>query len=165
MPDIPIPGWIRRHEVVLVNLLLVLCTLSFLIGIWAPMLTLSKLVLIRNTFSVLSGTWQLVNEGQYGLFALIGTFTILLPIAKLTILFRAWNNDRGHRWAHRHLGWLNALGKWSMLDVFVVAVLVASVKLGALASIEIHYGLYAFSTAVVLIMLATQVVRKRTLRE
>ena len=158
------PGWFRRHENLMVNLLLVLCTSTFLLGIWAPMLTLTKLVWISNTFSVLSGTWQLASEGQYGLFALIGTFTILLPAAKLVILFRAWNSDPGHRWAHRHLGWLNALGKWSMLDVFVVAVLIASVKLGALASIEIHYGLYAFSAAVVLIMVATQIVHKRALR-
>jgi paraquat-inducible protein A len=159
------PGWFRRHENLLVNLLLVLCTSTFVLGIWAPMLTLTKLVWISNTFSVLSGTWQLASEGEYVLFALIGTFTILLPAVKLAILFRAWNGDRGHRWAHRHLGWLNALGKWSMLDVFVVAILIASVKLGALASIEIHYGLYAFSAAVVLIMVATQIVHKRALRE
>lgn len=159
------PSWFRRHENLLVNLLLVLCTSTFVLGIWAPMLTLTKLVWISNTFSVLSGTWQLASEGEYVLFALIGTFTILLPAVKLAILFRAWNGDRGHRWAHRHLGWLNALGKWSMLDVFVVAILIASVKLGALASIEIHYGLYAFSAAVVLIMVATQIVHKRALRE
>ncbi len=157
-------SWFEKHETLLINLLLVLCTASFLLGIWAPMLTLTKMVLISNTYSVLSGTWQLAREGQFGLFALICAFTIVLPAAKLAVLFRAWNGNRGHSWAHRHLRWLNALGKWSMLDVFVVAVLIASVKLGALASIELHYGLYAFAAAAVLIMLSTHIVQNRAFR-
>ena len=48
-----------------------------------------------------------------------------------------------------------------MLDVFVVAVLVASVKLGALASIEVHYGLYLFGFAVLLTMVAMHKVQHR----
>jgi len=43
-----------------------------------------------------------------------------------------------------------------MLDVMVVAVLIVTVKLGALASIEIHPGLYIFGLAVLLIMYITQ---------
>ena len=48
-----------------------------------------------------------------------------------------------------------------MLDVFVVAILVASIKLGALAKVEIHYGLYTFATSVLLIMLTTYLVEVR----
>ena len=35
-----------------------------------------------------------------------------------------------------------------MLDVFVVALLLVSVKLGVLAKVDVHYGLYAFATSV-----------------
>ena len=55
----------------------------------------------------------------------------------------------------RHLHWMHLYGKWSMLDVFVVAVLLASVKLGALAQVQIHSGLYAFAASVLLTMLIT----------
>ena len=51
---------------------------------------------------------------------------------------------------------MHEYGRWAMLDVMVVAVLIVTVKLGALASIEIHPGLYIFGTAVLLIMFATQ---------
>jgi paraquat-inducible protein A len=44
-----------------------------------------------------------------------------------------------------------------MLDVFVVAVLIVTVKLGALADIEIEPGMYFFTAAVVLLMLITSV--------
>ena len=47
-------------------------------------------------------------------------------------------------------------GRWAMLDVMVVAILIVTVKLGAIASIQIHAGLYIFGTAVLLIMLITQ---------
>jgi paraquat-inducible protein A len=47
-------------------------------------------------------------------------------------------------------------GRWAMLDVMVVAMLIMTVKLGAVASIQIHTGLYIFAAAVLLIMLLTQ---------
>ena len=50
---------------------------------------------------------------------------------------------------------MHLYGKWSMLDVFVVAVLVVAVKLGTLASVEMRYGLYFFSAAVLLTMFVT----------
>jgi paraquat-inducible protein A len=43
--------------------------------------------------------------------------------------------------------------KWSMLDVFVVALLVVSVKLGSLAQAHVELGIYAFAASVVLTML------------
>lgn len=46
-------------------------------------------------------------------------------------------------------------GRWAMLDVLVVAVLIVTVKLGMIASIEIHWGFYVFASAVLLIMLLT----------
>ena len=47
---------------------------------------------------------------------------------------------------------IETLGKWSMLDVFVVALLLVSLKLGALAKVEVHYGLYFFTASVILTM-------------
>ena len=42
-----------------------------------------------------------------------------------------------------------------MLDVFIVAVLVVAVKLGAVAEVEMRYGLYAFAASVLLTMFVT----------
>ena len=150
--------FLKRHEKLLVNLLLVLLVVVFAIGIWAPILTLKRLLIIQNTFSILSGIAQLARDGQYGLFALLTVFTLFLPCLKIAVLFTAWNNNPKQT---RILRWLSTLGKWSMLDVFVVAVRIASVKLGALATIEVHYGLYVFAAAVILMMVNTNFVYKR----
>jgi paraquat-inducible protein A len=48
---------------------------------------------------------------------------------------------------------LSVYGKWSMLDVFVVALLVVSVKLGAMAEARVEIGIYAFAASVILTML------------
>ena len=51
---------------------------------------------------------------------------------------------------------MHEYGRWAMLDVMVVAILIVSVKLGAIASIQVHAGLYIFGIAVLLIMFITQ---------
>lgn len=153
-------GNVNNAEKYVVNLLLIVMTVLFSVGIWAPILTLKKLYFVHNTFSILSAIMQLVSDGQYALFFVITAFTLILPGCKIAVLFTAWNSPRSLK-KQRWVKWLHAIGKWSMLDVFVVAVLIASVKLGALVSIEIHYGLYIFTAAVILMLLITQLVHGR----
>lgn len=155
-------SWWDRSQHVVVNLFLLAAALAFGVGIWAPMLTLTKLMLVHNTFSVVSGIWQFYLQRDYPLFALLGLFTLVLPVVKLSLLFYSWNRPRA---AHRGLlRWMDVLGKWAMLDVFVVAILIASVKLGPLATTELHYGLYLFAASVVMVMLASHVVYRKVHR-
>lgn len=148
-----------RPKHLFVNLLLVLALLCFFIGIYLPVFTLTKLLVFDNTVSILSGLWQLVAEGQYLIFVLIFSFSIVLPIAKLSILAVAWNSHRNHH--HKKLLWLEKVGRWSMLDVFVVALLIVTVKLGVLASVVIHAGLYYFTASVLLMMVVTTIVIRK----
>ena len=133
-----------------------LATLLLTVGIFAPIITLEKLLIVRNTFSIASGVVGLLKDGQLFLFLIVGGFSIALPMLKLAVLMRILHVDlnQGTR-LRTYIRWMHAYGKWSMLDVFVVAILVVSVKLGALASVQMHYGLYVFAAAVVLTMFAT----------
>lgn len=138
------------------QLLILLAGMLLAVGLVAPIITLEKFVLIENTFSVVSGIWQLAQEGRWFLFVIIGVFSILLPLLKLAVLHRLLGR-RCHNAAHlrTYLHWMHLYGKWSMLDVFIVAVLVVAVKLGAIAQVEMRYGLYAFATSVLLTMFIT----------
>ena len=125
-------------------------------GLVSPVITLQKFYIIENTFSVYTGVVQLLKENHIFLFVLITGFSIVLPVLKIAVLFVLLSVKQrrpGH--FERFLHWMHVFGKWSMLDVFVVAVLVVSVKLGAIASVEMHYGLYIFAAAVILTMLVT----------
>ena len=127
-----------------------------LAGLVAPIITLRKFVLVENTFSVLSGVVELLQNGQIFLFLLLTGFSVVLPVLKLGVLYRLVSRNtamqgRGRRLLH----WMHLYGKWSMLDVFVVAVLVVAVKLGAIVDVEMRFGLYAFAASVLLTMFIT----------
>ena len=140
----------------LINFLLVLSTILLLVGIFAPMMTLSKFVWIESKFSLYAGTLQLFTDGQYLLFIILLLFSILLPVVKLIVLFRFWHSESSSSSQLEHfMNWLSHYGKWSMLDVFVVALLLVIVKLGVLATVEVHYGIYMYAAAGLLIMLCT----------
>jgi paraquat-inducible protein A len=53
------------------------------------------------------------------------------------------------------LFWLKILGKWSMLDVFVVAIVIVAVKFGLMAKAEPRAGVYVFGAAILLSMFLT----------
>jgi len=144
------------HQATQLQLLIGTALFALLFGLIAPIVTLEKFYVIENTFSVLSGVLQLWREGQIFLFFIITLFSVVMPLLKLGVLIllvvmKGGNDERLQRYLH----WMHLYGKWSMLDVFVVALLVVSVKLGAIASVEMRYGLYAFATAILLTMIAT----------
>jgi paraquat-inducible protein A len=143
------------------NKLLLLCLLVIagsllVIGLAAPIITFKKFIFIHNTFSILTACWNLLKEQQWFLFILIFIFSVLLPIIKLAILFKLILTKKLiHGNTHKFLKWMHRLGRWSMLDVFVVAILVVVVKLGAIGNVEKHIGLYAYAGAAIMIMLLT----------
>ncbi|TCK17671.1 paraquat-inducible protein A [Thiogranum longum] len=145
------PEAVRR-----LRILLAISAVSLFAGLVTPIITLKKFVLVENTFSVLGGVLELLKEGQVFLFVIIAGFSVVLPILKIGVLYRllgkrampANNLDRALRLMHLY-------GKWSMLDVFVVAVLVVAVKLGVIVSVEMRFGLYAFALSVLLTMYIT----------
>ena len=136
--------------------LVILASLLLGVGLVSPIVTLEKFMIVENTFSVTSGILQLLQENQWFLFFVITGFSVVLPILKLHVLYRlVSNNTAGNERQRRYLHWMHLYGKWSMLDVFVVAVLVVAVKLGAIANVEMRFGLYAFAASILLTMFIT----------
>ncbi|KGM07354.1 Paraquat-inducible protein A [Methylophaga thiooxydans] len=126
-------------------------------GLFLPMLTITQFIVIRNDFSVISGITELWKAGQYILFIVIACFSVMVPLTKIALLFKLLQNDnRPHPIKMKLLRLIHDYGRWAMLDVMVVAMLIVTVKMGAIASIQIHPGLYVFGVAVLLIMLTTQ---------
>ena len=147
---------IADNEANLLKGLLVLASLLLAFGIVTPMMTISKFVVVTNTFSVFSGITELFDKGQYILFIVLSGFSIIIPIIKITILFVLVNQRTAPtNKVKKYLHLMHDYGRWAMLDVLVVAVLIVTVKLGAIASIQVHSGLYIFGAAVLLIMTIT----------
>ncbi len=146
----------------LLNSLLLMVLLLFAFACFAPLFTLSKFYIFDNTVSLMSALADLWREGQYALFAIIAIFSVLFPLIKIGLLFYLQFSTR--LWQSQHeklIHGLDVVGKWSMLDVFVVAILLVSIKLGPMADVTVHYGIYLFAAAIIMMMLLSKyVVRK-----
>lgn len=136
-----------------INLLLMCSLVALIIGVTAPLITLQKLYFIENTISLVSTIQVLYQDNEWLLFFVIAIFSLCIPIIKIVSLLLITNVEYEQgSFLDTSLSLIETLGKWSMLDVFVVALLLVSVKLGALAKVEIHYGLYVFTVSVILTM-------------
>ena len=151
---------ILRHPTTLLSLL-ILATVLLAMGLVMPVMTIKTLVFMRHSFSVLSGIYDLLLSGKYFLFLIVAVFSLVLPIAKLVLLFGLVLGLLKHKpRTQQYLTWLHDHGRWAMLDVFVVALLVVSIKLGDVANVVVHMGFYVFATAVLLIMWITHLTAK-----
>lgn len=141
----------------LLGLLLLAAALALLAGWLLPVMTVRTLFVFYDEVSILTGALRLLESGDYAIFVLIVLFTVVLPVGKLAVAWLAWAwlsvDDLRVR---RLLGWIETIGRWSMLDVFVAAMLVVVIKLSLISDVEIHAGLYVFIAAVILSMVAVR---------
>lgn len=136
-----------------INLFLLLALATLIIGVSAPLLTLEKMFFFENTISLFSTIIGLFEQKEWFLFIVIALFSLCVPVIKITSLLLILNleYEKGS-FFERSLHVIELIGKWSMLDVFVVALLLVSVKLGVLAKVQVHYGLTVFAASVLLTM-------------
>ena len=126
---------------------------ALVIGVSAPLLTLEKMYFFENTVSLLSTIKGLYIQKEWFLFTVIAVFSLCIPVIKIAGLVLILNVEyQKNSFLDKTLHVIEIVGKWSMLDVFVVALLLVSVKLGVLAKVDVHYGLYAFTASVLLTM-------------
>jgi paraquat-inducible protein A len=111
--------------------------------------------------TIMSGVVYLWNGGSWPLALIILIASILIPLAKLLALgallwsvHRRWRGARLQR--ARLYRMLERIGRWSMTDIFVAAILAKLVQLRGLASIRVGPAAVAFGAVVVLTMMATQ---------
>jgi len=144
----------QKFEPQLLKALLLLSLMLFLAAVTTPVMTITKLLFISSSFSIASGLKDLLEQQHYLLFVLIGLLSIALPLFKIVIL--AWVLQvKSTAQLDRVIAIIHDYGRWAMLDVMVVALLLVAVKLGAIASVEVHFGLYFFAASIFLTMWVT----------
>jgi paraquat-inducible protein A len=106
--------------------------------------------------SLLGGIWDLFSHGSYFVGGIVFLFSIVFPLVKLLALLElTWISALGKK--HQALTYrcVELVGKWSMMDVMLLAFLVMLVKLGGL--VEFHFGpaVVAFALCVALSLAAS----------
>jgi paraquat-inducible protein A len=110
--------------------------------------------------TVWDGVVKLADLGQWFVAVVVFLASIVVPVMKLTGLLYLvatvrFGVGRRLRDRARIYRFIDVIGPWAMLDVFLLAALVGLVQLGQLATVLPGPGLIAFAAVVVLTMLAT----------
>lgn len=136
---------------------------AYLLYIPANLLPVLKTTSVGGTTTdtILSGVLQLVRDGAWPLAVVIFVASIAVPLAKLLalslLLVSVQAGVEGHRQARTRIARvLEAIGRWSMIDIFVGALLVTIVRFEPLAAIAPGPGAIAFGAVVVLTVMASR---------
>lgn len=110
--------------------------------------------------TIWDGVVGLMRHDQWGVAVIVFMASMVIPLVKLAGLFflvltSALRTGERLRWRTGLYKFIDTIGPWAMLDVFLLAVLVALVKLGQLATVVPGPGLVAFTGMVVLTMFAS----------
>lgn len=111
----------------------------------------------ESSGSVVTGALELWRSGEVLLALLVGVCSLLLPLLKLTGLLLVSRPPRALESAARGriLRLVEWTGRWGMLDVLLIAVVAAWLKLGDLVTVEAGPGVWAFTGMVMLSLLAS----------
>ena len=124
-------------------------------------------MLLTRTFgseqqsTIIGGAVELVLYGSYGVALIVFIASVLIPVGKFVAIgILALGVTRGSRISPKRRMVLyeivEFIGRWSMIDVFVVAILSALVQLGFVASVNPGPAAICFALSVVFTMLAAQ---------
>lgn len=130
------------------------CAIILLVlGVSIPAFNVTQFFFFTDHFSILGSISTLLYEDEWGIALLISAFSLALPGLKLIALSKLfWWDDINHESSRRTLKLVTLLGKWSMADVFVVALLILSVKTNIFADAQTLAGIYAFAASALLAM-------------
>jgi len=109
-----------------------------------------------NESSILSGIIELLTHGSWFVGSVVLLFSIIFPLTKIVLLLELSLLELLH---HRHkattLRIMEHAGKWSMMDVMLLAFLVMLVKLGNLVEFDFGPAIVAFVLCVTMSMIAS----------
>lgn len=139
----------------LLGLAIIGASISLALGIAMPSIKLTKFYFFSTEFSLISTVASLIQRNQIFLGLLVFVFSILLPIFKILylVILTTMPPDVLER-QYRRLRALEWLGKWSMHDVLVLALMIFFLKSQGIYDATSLSGVYFFTAAVVFMILA-----------
>lgn len=138
--------------------LLIAAAILFVPANLLPVMT-TRTLLSAHSDTILSGVVGLWRAGSWPLSLLVFVASIVVPALKiLALAVLALSTQARSTWRRgertRLFRLIESIGRWSMLDIFVMALLAALVR-SQVAGVEIHAGALAFAAVVVLTMLSS----------
>ncbi len=145
-------------------MLVPLAALLNVIALFMPFLDLRR-GFSTDSYSLPRSVELLWRKQLYVLAAIVVVFSVLFPLAKLAVLLRILTTALPARARRAQLELLERLGKWSMLDVFLVCLMIALANDQLLVGASPRYGILCFTLAIALSMGASGAMNAREHRD
>ena len=147
----------RRH----LPFLLITALACLIAGLTLPIMEVSNFWIFHGTYSILDGIIVLLEQGDILIAVVIIAFSILVPALKIMALLGLWQRIRqGKHISSRLPALLDGMGKWSMLDVFVVALIVFTAKASTFADATVAPAVVPFIASIVLTIYCSRSIRQ-----
>ena len=139
----------------LLSVAIIGASISLALGISLPSIKLTRFYFFATEYSLISTVYTLIARNQIFLGSLVLIFSIMLPVFKIfyLVILTTMPPDVLRR-QYRHLKALEWLGKWSMHDVLVLALMIFFIKSQGVYDARSLSGVYFFTSAVVFMILA-----------
>lgn len=139
--------------------LLVLSVVFLPLGLFLPMLETTRFWVLTDQYSLIESIIALFEAGEWGLGALISLFSVALPFAKALALIALHMRDPAPP-AGSLARWVEGLGKWSLTDVLVVALLIVVWSGSGVLQTAARPGLWFFAASASCLMLASGLIAR-----
>ena len=135
----------------IVPLFLVASAFCLALGLVLPLVRFEKLYFFSETPSLIGIVTSLWSQGSPALALVIALLSIVFPIAKLIgIAVEATAPSAGGRQDRAVARLLPILGKWSMMDVMLVALVIVAAKTSGMATDFTQPGLWFYAASAVM---------------
>ena len=135
--------------------------LLVLVGLVIPAFTFDTIVSFEKEVSILGGAVAAIRSEDRLIGVVVILFSAVFPTAKLIGLARlVVQGDE----SAGGIMWLELLGKWSMLDVFVVTTLIGAARLRFISDVHANKGVFVFAAGILLSLVITTILAERRRR-
>lgn len=138
----------------LLSMAIIAASISLALGLTLPGIRLTRFYFFSTEYSLISTVYTLISRNQIFLGTVVFIFSIMLPVFKLGYLLVLTTMPDDILRQYRHLKALEWLGKWSMHDVLVLALMIFFIKSQGVYDAKSLSGVYFFTAAVLFMILA-----------
>jgi paraquat-inducible protein A len=157
----------KPHSLVLTAVLVACSAVLYIPANLLPVMNTRSLIEDERD-TIMSGVLVLLQSGSWPIALVVFIASIVVPLLKILVLavlvYSAWRGSAQHRLQRSEMYRLiEFIGRWSMLDVYAVSLLVALVQIRSLAFISVGWGALAFAAVVILTTVAARTFDERLL--
>jgi paraquat-inducible protein A len=157
----------KPHSLAVTAVLLMLAAIFYIPANLLPVMY-TRTLIDDESDTIMSGVLVLLQSGSWPIALLVFIASIAVPLLKILalaiVLYSAWRPSARYRQQRSQLFRLvEFVGRWSMLDIYAISLLVTLVQVQSFATIAVGWGAAAFAAVVVLTLAAAHTFDERLL--